>query len=130
MQRKLNSFPCQFQKQPSPSSVVCCVQFSADGRYLATGCNRTTQIFDVQTGVKVWYVYLFFVCITKRAVVLKFPSVIADDSAPKSADLYIRSVRFSPDGKLIATGAEDHKIRVCLFDPRRYRLLDLTLLLL
>ena len=30
------------------SSVVCYVCFSADGRYLATGCNRTTQIFDVQ----------------------------------------------------------------------------------
>ena len=45
-----------------------------------------------------------------------FPaSVISDESTPKSADLYIRSVRFSPDGKLIATGAEDHKIRVCLF---------------
>ena len=39
---------------PSFYSVVCCVQFSADGRYLATGCNRTTQIFDVQTGAKVW----------------------------------------------------------------------------
>ena len=36
------------------SSVVCCVCFSADGRYLATGCNRTTQIFDVQTGGKIW----------------------------------------------------------------------------
>ena len=36
--------------------VVCCVQFSADGRYVATGCNRTAQIFDVQTGQKVWYV--------------------------------------------------------------------------
>lgn len=48
----------------------------------------------------------------------KITSVIADESAPKSADLYIRSVRFSPDGKLIATGAEDHKIRVCVFDGR------------
>jgi len=74
------------------STVVCCVRFSADGRYLATGCNRTTQIFDVQSGAKI--------------------CVIADESTPKSADLYIRSVRFSPDGKLIATGAEDHKIRV------------------
>jgi len=77
------------------SSVVCCVSFSADGRYLATGCNRTTQIFDVQTGGKI--------------------CVISDESTPKSTDLYIRSVRFSPDGKLIATGAEDHKIRVCPF---------------
>ncbi|KAF8813119.1 WD40 repeat-like protein [Phlegmacium glaucopus] len=83
------------------TTVVCCVQFSADGRYLATGCNRTTQIFDVQTGAKV--------------------CVIADESAPKSADLYIRSVRFSPDGKLIATGAEDHKIRVWEIAKKRLR---------
>ena len=50
------------------SSVVCCVQFSADGRYLATGCNHTTQIFDVRTGVKVWYVVvlLLLLSISKR----------------------------------------------------------------
>lgn len=36
-------------------SVVCCVRFSADGKYLATGCNRTAQIFDVKTGEKTWY---------------------------------------------------------------------------
>ena len=35
-------------------SVVCCVRFSADGKYLATGCNRTAQIYDAKTGVKTW----------------------------------------------------------------------------
>ena len=35
-------------------SVVCCVQFSQDGRYLATGCNQTAQIFDTKSGIKVW----------------------------------------------------------------------------
>jgi glucose repression regulatory protein TUP1 len=35
---------------------VCCVRFSADGKYLATGCNRTAQIYDTKTGVKTWYV--------------------------------------------------------------------------
>jgi glucose repression regulatory protein TUP1 len=38
-------------------SVVCCVRFSADGRYLATGCNRSARIFDIQTGQNVWYVF-------------------------------------------------------------------------
>jgi glucose repression regulatory protein TUP1 len=40
-------------------SVVCCVRFSADGKYLATGCNRTAQIYDTKTGAKTWCVSLF-----------------------------------------------------------------------
>jgi len=83
------------------ATVVCCVQFSADGRFVATGCNRTAQIFDVQTGQKI--------------------CTIQDESAAKTGDLYIRSVRFSPDGKLLATGAEDHKIRVWDIAKRRIR---------
>jgi len=39
-------------------------------------------------------------------------SVLADESAGKAGDLYIRSVCFSPDGKYLATGAEDKQIRV------------------
>lgn len=35
-----------------------------------------------------------------------------DDAAGKAGDLYIRSVCFSPDGKYLATGAEDKQIRV------------------
>ena len=38
------------------NSVVCCVRFSADGKYLATGCNRSAQIFDIHSGQSVWYV--------------------------------------------------------------------------
>ncbi|KAF7970926.1 hypothetical protein HWV62_22564 [Athelia sp. TMB] len=73
-------------------SVVCCVRFSADGKYLATGCNRAAQIYDTKTGSKV--------------------VVLVDKSASKTGDLYIRSVCFSPDGKYLATGAEDKKIRI------------------
>src|SRR5690606_1889618 len=34
-------------------SVVCCVKFSLDGKYIATGCNKKAQIFDVIKGTKI-----------------------------------------------------------------------------
>ncbi|KAI9014351.1 WD40-repeat-containing domain protein [Phycomyces nitens] len=74
------------------TSVVCCVKFSADGRYLAAGCNHSTFIYDVSTGHKI--------------------CVLQDESVPKYGDLYIRSVCFSPDGVYLATGAEDKQIRI------------------
>ncbi|KAF9145281.1 proteinral transcription repressor [Mortierella sp. GBA39] len=83
------------------SSVVCCVKFSADGKYLATGCNRSAQIFDIQSGQSV--------------------CVLADDTAGKD-DLYIRSVCFSPDGKYLATGAEDKQIRIWEIGRKKIRM--------
>lgn len=77
-------------------SVVCCVRFSHDGNYVATGCNRCAQIYDVHTGRQV--------------------TVLQDDSVDKDGDLYIRSVCFSPDGRYLATGAEDKLIRVSFRD--------------
>lgn len=54
-------------------------------------------------------------CISQITRLLHVPyllsSVLADDAAGKD-DLYIRSVCFSPDGKYLATGAEDKQIRV------------------
>lgn len=44
-----------------------------------------------------------------------FSSVLHDDNAPAQGDLYIRSVCFSPDGKFLATGAEDKQIRVSAY---------------
>lgn len=83
-------------------SVVCCVRFSADGKYVATGCNRSAQIFDAHDGRKI--------CELQDTAV-----------ADKEGDLYIRSVCFSPDGKLLATGAEDRRIRVWDIETRRIR---------
>ncbi|KAF9528664.1 chromatin associated protein [Crepidotus variabilis] len=73
-------------------SVVCCVKFSADGKYLATGCNRTAQIYDAKTGKKT--------------------CILVDETVSEAGDLYIRSVCFSPNGKYLATGGEDNQIRI------------------
>ncbi|KAI8980886.1 WD40-repeat-containing domain protein [Pilobolus umbonatus] len=82
-------------------SVVCCVRFSADGRYLAAGCNQTTYIYDTMTYNRV--------------------ASLQDDTANKGEDLYIRSVSFSPDGKYLATGAEDRLIRIWDIVNKRIR---------
>lgn len=87
-------------------SVVCCVRFSNDGKYVATGCNRSAQIYDVTSGEKV--------------------CVLQDENVDVSGDLYIRSVCFSPDGKYLATGAEDKLIRVSFLPIWRHVLQSLT----
>lgn len=84
-------------------SVVCCVRFSLDGKYVATGCNRSAQIFDVQTG--------------------RLICKLQDESVDRDGDLYIRSVCFSPDGQYLATGAEDKQIRVWDIKSRTIRYL-------
>jgi glucose repression regulatory protein TUP1 len=83
-------------------SVVCCVKFSACGKFLATGCNRYAQIFDVEGGTKLCTLY--------------------DDAGGSDADLYIRSVVFSPDARFLAAGAEDRVIRIWDISQRRVRL--------
>jgi glucose repression regulatory protein TUP1 len=87
---------------------VCCVRFSQDGEYLATGCNRVAQIFNVKNGSKTWYIY----CTFWEEVAHGLRSSLIDENTYKTGDLYIRSVCFSPDGKQLATGAEDSRIRV------------------
>ncbi|KAI8883399.1 WD40 repeat-like protein [Backusella circina FSU 941] len=83
------------------NSVVCCVKFSADGRYLAAGCNQATYIYDTVTSTRV--------------------ALLRDENAGRDGDLYIRSVSFSPDGKYLATGAEDKQIRIWDIAKKRIR---------
>lgn len=73
------------------ASVVCCVKFSTDGKLLATGCNKTTQIFNVETGVK---------------------ELELEEDSKREGDLYVRCLSFSADNKYLASGSEDRVIRV------------------
>ncbi|AGO13643.1 AaceriAGL234Wp [[Ashbya] aceris (nom. inval.)] len=103
------------------SSVVCCVRFSNDGEYLATGCNKTTQVYKVATGELLARLSDDSVAgVNNEASTGPANNGAVDNGGENSAtiqpasssDLYIRSVCFSPDGKYLATGAEDKLIRI------------------
>jgi hypothetical protein len=74
-------------------SIVSCIGFSPDGNYVATGGNKTVQMFDALSGQRVW------------ALQIDYARISPDD-------MYIRCLCFSPDGKYLATGSEDMLIRV------------------
>lgn len=82
------------------SSVVCCVKFSNDGKHLATGCNKSAQIFDVETGEKIH---------------------IFSEDIGKEGDLYIRSVCFSPDNRFLVAGAEDKTVKIWDIKEKRLK---------
>eukprot|EP01130_Rhizamoeba_saxonica_P006543 TRINITY_DN2602_c0_g1_i1.p1 TRINITY_DN2602_c0_g1~~TRINITY_DN2602_c0_g1_i1.p1 ORF type:complete len:519 (-),score=108.57 TRINITY_DN2602_c0_g1_i1:80-1636(-) len=78
-------------------SVVCCIKFSPCGKYLATGCNYSAQIYDSDTGEKI----------------KTFDMGGNNGNAGQDgSDLYVRSVVFSPDSTLLATGAEDRTFKL------------------
>jgi glucose repression regulatory protein TUP1 len=74
-------------------SVVGCVRFSPDGKYVATGSNGTVQMFDALSG--------------HLLGVLRI-----DSTSNPPGDMYILCVGFSPNGKHLATGSEDGLVRV------------------
>ena len=79
------------------NSVVCCVRYSWDGQYLATGSNRSAQVFDANTG---------------QSVAAFAKDVSPDVTESTKNDSYVRAVCFSPDGNWLITGAEDHVVKV------------------
>lgn len=77
-------------------SVVCAVKFNPAGTLLATGSNKVIYLYDVKSGEKI--------------ATLKDDEV--SKTAPPEEDRFIRSICFSPDGKLMAAGSEDQVIRI------------------
>ena len=76
------------------SSIVCCVKFSGDGRYVAAGCNRVAYLYDATSGVAAQPVGQF------------------QDQSQSEEDSYIRSVCFTADNQSLITGAEDKTVKV------------------
>lgn len=74
-------------------NVVCCVRFSPDGRFLATGSNRIASVYDVRSGERVG-------------------TFVDVEGVDKDTDQFVRSVSFSPDNSLLVTGSEDQVVRV------------------
>ncbi|KNC25980.1 hypothetical protein FF38_03067, partial [Lucilia cuprina] len=68
------------------TSVVCCVKFNDEGTLIATGCNRATHVYQAFTG--------------------ELLCELQDPSVDVYADLYVRSLCFSPCGNFLATGSE------------------------
>ncbi|KAK2007912.1 WD40 repeat-like protein [Colletotrichum eremochloae] len=84
------------------SSVVLCVRFSFDGKYIAMGCHNAAYIYDVETGEQL--------------------AIFEDYGLDDSEENFVRSLCFSPDSKYLITGSEDGLLRI--YDIQSKEIID------
>ncbi|KAG7008063.1 hypothetical protein G7Y79_00007g021880 [Physcia stellaris] len=77
---------------------------------------RIRRVLDVDIMHTLHHESVIFEVSTGRQI-----TKLQDETVDKDGDLYIRSVCFSPDGKYLATGAEDKQIRVWDIEARTIR---------
>ncbi|KAJ4510584.1 general transcription repressor [Exophiala dermatitidis] len=82
----------------SQDSMVACVNFSENGKYIIIGCRQRAKIFEVDD--------------ISDVIELRH-DVQAD------ADVYVRSACFSPDNRMVATAADDSSVLLWDFDTRK-----------
>jgi len=79
-------------------SVVCCVRFNAKGTQLATGCKKTVQVFDVESGKRVFHV--------SHTTVSNGSKKDGANASSGEDQEYVRAVCFSPNSECLAAGME------------------------
>ena len=98
---------------------VACVVYSPDGRTLASaGMNGDVHLWDVETGK-------YIQTLSEPADMENPPEVIKGHSWRSSFAKMVTSLAYSPDGKTLACGSMDNKIRMWDANNGRFiRMLD------
>ncbi|KAI0564992.1 WD40/YVTN repeat-like containing protein [Gracilaria domingensis] len=82
-------------------SIVCCVRYSWDGKYLATGSDNAAHVFDANTARSV-------ASFTLHGHKERYTDPYDDDRSER----LVRSVCFSPNGEYLVTGAEGCSLNI------------------
>ena len=101
-------------------SSVHCIHMSPDGQRLAVGLagNGKTHLYEMETGSNI---RLVSEPLVKYWIDVIDPSVFVDRYVNVKDRITIFSVKFSPNGQLLATGASDNRIRVCSQNVNLYQ---------
>ncbi|KAA8491760.1 General transcriptional corepressor tupA [Porphyridium purpureum] len=91
------------------NNVICCVRYSWDGAYIATGSNWNAHLFDAAEGK--------LVCtFSERGDANTNSNINAGDvggsAGANKPDAYVRTICFTPDTRHLVSGGKDGMINV------------------